>query len=320
MRKDNFYLEFTTDQQEPITFPIGIVEGAKPGPTIAIVGGVHGAECCGIAAAIELYQDLNPEDICGKVIICTCFNKEAFEQHMAFFVPRDMKSPLMGDCTELPENATYSEYMTHFFQTKVLDGIDYFVELHGGDVPEGLVDFVMYPLTGNKEIDDKSKQIAVAYDIPFVLHLPTNTPSTPGTKVTESCFMVMASKGIPALLAETGEFGLYNSNNADIHLKGLKNILRSIGILDEDVIRTKEQKHRQYVGSMRSPLNGLWYPFKSIGDIVKKDELVGKIADYFGETIIEIHAPHDGEIVAMRNNLYVNIGHAMYYLIEPEGK
>ena len=318
MRKNKFFLDFISGSGEKISFPIGVIEGAKPGPTIAIVAGVHGAECCGIAAAIDLFNYLQPEQINGKVIICTCFNKGAFEEHRPFIVPQDGKSPLLGDCRTLPENATYSEYMTHFFQTKVLDGIDYFIELHGGDVPEDLYDFVMYTVTGNAEVDKKSEQLALAYDIPIVLKLPVTNPNMPGAKVLQASFSLLPTLGIPSLLAEAGQFGLYDPKHAATHLKGLKNVLSSIGILNEAMIKTTEQVHVKYLGSMRSPLNGLWYPYKAMGEIMRKDEVVGRIADYFGETMLEITAPFDGKIVAMRNNLYVNIGQAMYYLMETE--
>ena len=316
MRKCKYYLEFADDGGKKIVFPMGIVEGAGEGPVIAVVGGVHGAESCGIAAAIDLYNYLQPEKVRGKVIICTCFNRGAFEEHMAFRVPQDKKSPLMGDCRVLPENATYSEYMTHFFQTKVLEGVDYFVELHGGDVPEDLMDFVMYPTTENPEVDQKSQKMADAYDIQTILSLPASTPSTPGTKVVESCFMLMAAKGIPSLLAESGRYGIYDAVCASTHFKGLKNILSALGILDEEIVKTNDRLYVKYLGSMRSPLNGLWYPFKSIGDIVRKGESIGKITDYFGETMFEVTAPYDAKVTAMRRSFFVNMGHAMYYLTE----
>ena len=179
-----------------------------------------------------------------------------------------------------------------------------------------LVDFVMYPVTGNSEVDEKSKRMAESYDIPIVLSLPTNVTATPGTKVLQSCFAVMASKGIPGLLAESGQFGIYDQKKSAVHLKGLKNLLHVVGILDEEPTMTNKQHHIKYRSSMRSPLNGLWYPAKSVGEIVKEGEYIGKITDYFGETIFEVIAPADAQIVAMRNSLYINMGHAMYYLAE----
>jgi len=303
---------------EKIAFPMGVIEGANDGPTICIVGGVHGAESCGVAGAIDLYNYLKPENVSGKVIICTCFNRGALEQHVPFIVPQDNKSPLLGDRRTLPDDATYSDYMTHFFQTRILDDVDYFVELHGGDVSEDLMDFVMYPVTGNDEVDKKSQQIAEVFDIRTVLRLPVDTPSTPGTKVLEASFVNMATRGVPSLLAESGQFGIYNPKNAATHLKGLKNILVSVGILNEKIVKTNDRFCVKYISSMRSNYNGLWYPTKSIGDIVYKDELIGEIRDYFGETIQQIFAPQDSLVTAMRSNLYINLGHAMYYLAEPK--
>ena len=132
--------------------------------------------------------------------------------------------------------------------------------------------------------------------------------------------MIMANKGIPALLAESGQYGIYDPVHAETHFHGLKNVLSSIGILNIPMDKRNKQLHIAYKGSMRSPLNGLWYPCKSTGDNIKAGEYIGKITDYFGETIHEVIAPYDAKVVALRRNLYVNMGRAMYYLAETGDK
>jgi predicted deacylase len=314
MKKYKLELEWITDDNKIISFPLGIIEGAKNGPSIVITAGVHGAECCGIAAAIELFNYLNPEMLSGKVVICTCFNKEALESHHAFTVPTDKKPPLVGELFNLPKRATYSEYMTHYFQTEVLNEADYFIELHGGDVPEEIIDFVMYPITGNKRVDSESKKLAISYNIPLVLSTIVNTRKAQSDRNAEPCFMILASRGIPSILCESGSFGVYNIAYAKRHFHGLINMLSVLGVINEGIAYLKEQQYAKYMGNIQNHIDGLWFPVKSVGDSVHKDETVGKITDYFGVSKQEIIAPFDAKIVALRRSLYVRKDQALFHL------
>src|SRR5262252_954198 len=54
--------------------PVIIVNGARPGPTLAIVAGAHGTEYASIIALEQLIGLLNPAEISGTVIIVPLVN------------------------------------------------------------------------------------------------------------------------------------------------------------------------------------------------------------------------------------------------------
>lgn len=313
-QKEHTYVYERTGQI--LRFPVATIVGKQLGPTIVIIAGVHGAECCGIAAAIALFKQLEPEEIVGEIIICICYNKGAFEQHKAFVVPEDNKSPFIGVQDKMTNQNTYSEYMTHVLFKEFLKDADYMVELHGGDIPEALTPFVLYPVTGIATIDEKCKQMAVAYGIPLVLGLATSVSDTPETKVTQSGFMIMAKNRVPSILAEAGQFGIYDENSVQTHMVGLRRVLGSIGILAQQPQEEIQQHFISYKGSLRSPEKGLWYPKKKVNDGIQLGEHIGTITNYFGEILSEIFAPFDGKIIAMRLALSIDKGNAMYYLSE----
>ena len=57
---------------------------------------------------------------------------------------------------------TFGEVMTYYFDQEVLSKADYFIELHGGDIPEALTPFNRWVATANADQDAKGKAIAVA--------------------------------------------------------------------------------------------------------------------------------------------------------------
>src|SRR5437763_12880367 len=54
-----------------------------------------------------------------------------------------------------------------------------------------------------------------------------------------------------------------------------------------------------------SPESGTWHPGVHVDQMVEKGALLGRITNYFGETVTEVHAPIGGKV------LYVVVSPAM---------
>lgn len=70
---------FTTVKGREFQVSIGIIHGAKPGPTLAHVGGQHGMEHMGPIILRDFFDELDPEIVCGTVYVCPCANPLALE-------------------------------------------------------------------------------------------------------------------------------------------------------------------------------------------------------------------------------------------------
>src|SRR6478609_2149256 len=75
-----------------LTIPVAVVNGARPGPVLAIVSGAHGTEYASIIAVERLIQRLDPRAISGTVILVPPVNVPSFEQKVAHVNPTDAKS------------------------------------------------------------------------------------------------------------------------------------------------------------------------------------------------------------------------------------
>src|SRR5205814_6800056 len=86
---------------------------------------------------------------------------------------------------------SYSEQMTHACINEFVIHGDAYVDLHGGDIPEALVPFVICR-AGNDEVAKKSKGIAMAFGLPYVLTV--GKPVQPAKGL--SSYAAAADKGI----------------------------------------------------------------------------------------------------------------------------
>lgn len=72
--------------------PLTVINGVEEGPTLLITAGIHGGEYPGIAAAIELGRDIEPEHVRGCLIILHPVNIQGFWARREFIVPEDGKN------------------------------------------------------------------------------------------------------------------------------------------------------------------------------------------------------------------------------------
>ena len=290
---------------EPIQFPVGTIHGASDGPTLVVLGGMHGSEFGGIQAAIDLFNLVKPEELKGTLIIGTIYNLSAFRNHTGFVVPQDGKNPMSTFPGRL--DGTYSEVMAHHFTECVLSRADCFIELHGGDIPEALSPFTMAVKTGDADLDRRILDLAVAYNIPLIIQrTPRTAPGTPG-----SAFEKAVQRGIPAILTESGQQGILDLDEAKVHLTGLLNILKHLGMLGGGIVDTAQRVFMAFHGAIRNEVPGMWYPFVKLGQRVAKGDTVGEIRDYFGKPLAEIKAPVDGQITVIRTSPSVGVGNVL---------
>ena len=315
--------------------PVISVAGPKPGPVLFVNAGVHGGEYPAVEAVIRLGKTLDPKKISGTVILMPVLNLPAFRTRTPFVCPIDNVNPnrvFPGD-----PRGSYSEQMTHACINEFVVHADAYVDLHGGDIPEALVPFVICR-AGNDEVAKKSKAIAMAFGLPYVLLISKPVQSAKGL----SSYAAAAEKGIPAVLAEAGGVGQMQEDAVALLSRGVINVMRHLEMIESvaDVTATANNEARMTndetspkskiqniaSSSMATTLltkfewlytksTGVWYPKVAPGDAVREGEQIGTVGDLFGDTLEEIVSPVNGVVLfltinpsVLENGLLMGIG------------
>jgi len=151
--------------------PVISITGARPGPVLFVNAGVHGGEYPAVEAVIRLSNTLDPKKIAGTVILMPVMNLPAFRTRTPFVCPIDNVNPnrvFPGDPT-----GSYSEQMTHALINEFVVHADAYVDLHGGDIPEALVPFVICRSEAGladskaRDVAARSKEMALAFELLF---------------------------------------------------------------------------------------------------------------------------------------------------------
>lgn len=285
----------TRDGQE-IRFPVATIQGTAPGPHAVITAGVHGGEYPPIAAAIQLFQQLKPEDVSGTVTIVTVSNMSAFEERSMFVTPVDGKNP--NRFFPGREDGSYTECMVYYLFRDFIAKGDFHMDLHAGDLIESLAPFAEYSYGIDPDVDQKSKEIALYYGLPTVVgeQCDRNKPFA-GFNYENS-----ARHGIPSALVEAGQHGQLDQDAVEAHLFGMKNVLRHFGVLAGTAVENNTYELYNAVASVETSIPGIFYCSVKPGDYLEQGQSIGRLEDYFGAPLGEVYSPAAGKVLYMTDN------------------
>jgi predicted deacylase len=285
----------TRDGQE-ICFPVATVSGESAGPHLIITAGLHGAEYPPIMAAIELYQGLDPKEISGTVTIVTIANVNAFENRSMFVTHADGINP--NRVFPGKEDGTYTEAMVFYLFRDFISKADYHLDLHCGDLIESLVPFAEYCRGVDPIVEKRSKELASFYGLPHVIGAKCDL-TVPYSGI---CNQNSARHGIPSALVEAGQHGKLDFDAVTLHVNGMKNVLRHVGILaGEAVPNDSVELYNDFV-SIEAPTPGIFHYRVKPGDYLEKNQVVGHMEDYFGNFLTEVRSPAKGKIMYITDN------------------
>jgi predicted deacylase len=280
-----------------VDLPIAIIHGSRPGPRVAVTAGIHGAEYVSIAALREVVFGLDPSAVTGSLIAVLTANPAAFAARAIYVNPLDglnLNRQFPGDA-----NGSPTRRLAHWLATTVIAGSDVFVDMHCGDMNEALESFTGIQDTGDASLDARSRELAEAYGLRYLL-ISKTTGTTTGTA---------ASLGIPAVLGEVGGQGRWPSEDVALHAAGFRRVLRAAGLIES---ASAEPEHRTEIlpteAWMRATTSGYWHPAVEVGDRVSAGTIVGEVQDAFGTVLERPAAAVDGVVIFLVSSLAMNAG------------
>ena len=179
---------------------------------------------------------------------------------------------------------------------------------------------------GNDEVAKKSKAIAMAFGLPYVLTVSKPVQLAKG----QSSYAAAADKGTPAILAEAGGVGQMQEEAVSLLVNGVVNVMRHLEMIDDakfeshtetnskpkpektarSAVATKGTSAADMAAStvltkfewLYTKSTGVWYPKVAPGAVVNEGEQIGTVRDLFGDTLEEIVSPVNGVVLFLTIN------------------
>ncbi len=275
------------------TIPFTIVNGARPGPVLALVAGVHGAEYRPILALQRLRTSLDPKDVSGMVILVQVANMPSYLKRTIYYSPVDGKN--LNRVFPGKRDGTISERIAYTLTKEVIERADALVDLHCGDANESLRPYAYWETLGAPgDVEEQGRQMALAFGLDHIV-IDRERPTDPGACLYLSNTAI--TRGKPALSIESGGLGSTDEESIARIERGVAGIMR---YLKMHATGPDPVDRPVWLGTSRvltSPATGIFYPAVERGQTVTAGTIIGHITDFFGRTVADIRAPFAGEIL-----------------------
>lgn len=278
-----------------INIQTSVYRSNQPGPTVLIMGGVHGDEINGIQIVRRLIEDqVFDHLISGSVIAIPLLNVFGFINYSRD-VPdgKDVNRSFPGSSLGSLASRTAS-----VLTKKVLPNVDVAIDLHTGGASR-----YNYPQIRYSKKDTKAKELAEAFGAPYIIEKPW---------ITKSFRKTANQMGISVLVYEGGESVRLDGFSIELGVAGIKRTLKHLGMLSTAPGYNHDSLSFKSTGWIRSSEAGLFTWSKKSGNYVEKGEQLGVIHSPFGDRMKRILSKKSGHIIGHNNASVVHNGDALF--------
>ncbi len=286
------YIEVPAGADPATSVPVVVVNGARPGPVLAIVAGAHGTEYASIIAVERLIVTLDPAQVSGTLILLPLVNRASFDQKVVHVNPVDGKN--MNRFYPGRPDGSQTERASFLITKDVVDRCDHLIDLHGGDLDESLRPYSYWTKTGRDEQDRVSKEMVLAFGLDHII-VSTDRPQDPAaSRYLEN---TATTRGKPSITAEAGHAGTVETEDVEALVRGCLGVMRYLKMLPGPVEAVASPLWIDTVASVNSDAAGIFYPLVKRGSYVAAGTPVGYVTDLFGQKVFEAKSPAAGVVL-----------------------
>jgi uncharacterized protein len=290
-QKATGFIQIAAGVDAATNIPVIVINGAKPGPKLAIVAGSHGTEYASIIALENLVHALDAADLSGTLIVVPLVNLASFAQKVPHLNPVDGKN--MNRMFPGKADGTQTERASWALARQVVEKCDYLIDLHGGDLDENLRRYAYWPQTGKDQLDVASRGMVLAFGLDHIILQKNQAPAVAGAT---SISRFAEDQGKPTIIAEAGHAGTTDAADVDSLVRGCRNVMRHLKMLPGAVTPVEHPVWIGQLTTVRSDYDGIFYPLVIPEAYVQRGMIVGYVTDYFGNKLADVASPISGVV------------------------
>lgn len=274
-----------------------IVERAKlRGPTLLLIGGIHGDEINGVAILRDIIKRKLNRPKRGTIICIPVFNVFGFLNLSRKFPDgRDLNRMFPGSA-----KGSLASQFAHKFTTEIAPLVDYVIDFHTGS--SGRENF---PNVRCVLEDEKAFGLAKAFNAPFIVH---------SKYINKSIRQLIHKMGKTILLFEGGKSDNLDESVIDCGVQGALNVISYLGMSKDEFNEKNNSVIVKKSKWIRAPYSGMVRLKVVNGSRVSKKTLLAVVTDTFGKFERKVLAPFDCFIFGMNTSPIVNKGDAMFHV------
>lgn len=279
-----------------IDLPVYVFRGPEDGPVLLLSGGLHGDEINGVEIIRRMINKTmaNPER--GTVIAMPLVNIYGFIQNVRG-VPdgKDINRSFPG-----VKGGSLARLLAHTLLNEIVPHIDYGIDFHTGGAARSNFPQIRCALKSST-----NKKLAQAFAPPVILN---------SSLVDKSFRKAAHKKGKHILVYESGESMRFDNMGIEEGINGTLRLMKHLDMISKAPEPNFEPEIYSKSTWIRAKYAGLFQPKVKLGDHVKKRQVLGHIADPFGQEWFKSVSSQDGQVICLNFAPVVHKGDALVHL------
>ncbi len=282
-----------------ITMPVHVVHGKSPGPRLFISAAIHGDEINGVEIIRRILKLPALKQLRGVLLAVPVVNVHGFIHHSRYLPDRrDLNRSFPGSA-----EGSLTARLAHLVTQEIVKNATHGIDLHTGALHRTNLPHV------RADLDDKeTARLARHFHVPVLLNAGIRAGSLRE---------VAAQQGIPMLLYEGGEALRFDELAIAAGVRGVVEVMHALAMLPPSNGRRRKRLEPMLARSstwVRSPDSGIFRTTRPLGYAVRKGDILGVVADPFGEREVAIVSPVNGIVIGRMNLPLANAGDALFHI------
>ncbi|CAG5080402.1 succinylglutamate desuccinylase/aspartoacylase family protein [Parvicella tangerina] len=274
-----------------------VYRSKNPGPTMLVLGGVHGDEVNGVeivrrAVKVGYFDHLKH----GNVIAVPLLNIYGFINFSRDLPDgKDVNRSFPGS-----SRGSLASKVAYTLSKHILPLVDFGLDFHTGGKS-----IHNYPQVRVSKDDRDAHKLAELFGAPFIVK---------SNLINKSLRKECHKRGIPMLVYEGGESLRLDSFAIQEGLNGIQRVMSSMGMTEKEPLAPKDPIVLEKNKWVRAGQAGILISYKKAGDYVNKGDLLGYLTDPYGVRELKVKSPYSGYIYGHNNMPVVHKGDAIYHI------
>lgn len=280
----------------PVNIPIIVEHAKKSGPTLLLLGGVHGDEINGIEIVRKIVRSGLNKPQRGTVICIPVLNIFGFLNFMRELPDgRDLNRSFPGTAS-----GSLASQFAYAFMKHIAPLADIIIDIHTGAAQRN-----NYPQIRCDFSNPQALELAEIFDAPFIKD---------SKLIAKSLREALSKKGKNIILFEGGKANRIDPFIVEEGIRGVKRVMHHLDMIDECDELQRGSTLLYQSKWLRAPMSGMFDLRILNGSYVEKGTIIGVISDPFGKTERSFKSPMNGYIFAVNEAPIVNKGDAIFHI------
>ena len=287
-----------TSDHTPITLTVHVIHGRRPGPTMFVSAAIHGDEIIGVEIVRRLLRTKTLNSLKGTLLVIPVVNSLGFMNHSRYLPDRRD----LNRCFPGSSKGALAARLAHIFMEEIVKKSTVGIDMHSAAIHR--MNLPQIRVSPDNEV---TMALAEVFAAPLTLTSPLREGS-----------LRHASKavGTDVLLFEAGEGLRFDEFAVRVGVTGILRVMHHLGMISRKSVTKPKTKHFTSKSSswVRAPAGGLFRSYKTNGEQVEVGDVLGVIADPFGEIETDIVVEKAGLLIGRANLPVVNEGDALFHI------